>query len=67
MGRDGQADKTGAAVPGWVGSDDDGKYSKRVRDDGAVDADSVVALDDDRSALEAGRLGVAGLVWFGGL
>jgi len=56
-GRDGQVAKTGAAgaagaaVPGWVGSDDDGKYSKRIRDDGAVDADSVVALDNDRSAL----------------
>jgi len=34
-----------------VGSDDDGKYSKRVRDDGAVDADSVVALDDDSPKL----------------
>jgi hypothetical protein len=38
------------AVPGWVASKEDKKYSSRIRDDGAVDADSVVDLDnvDDR-------------------
>lgn len=37
-----------APVPGWVGGSDDKKYSSRIRDDGAVDADSVVDLQDDR-------------------
>jgi hypothetical protein len=47
-GKDSKVGKTGAAVPGWVGSDQDSKYSKQIRDDGAVDADTVVALDNDR-------------------
>lgn len=34
-----------------MGSDQDSKYTKRIRDDGAVDADTVVALDNDRSGL----------------
>jgi len=39
------------AVPGWVGGNSDKKYSSRILDDGAVDADSVVDLDDGSSQM----------------
>ena len=45
--------KSAAAVPGWIGGgQNDAKYSKIIRDDGAVDADSVVELDDGTKIAE---------------
>ena len=45
--------KSAAAVPGWIGGgENDAKYSKIIRDDGAVDADSVVELDDGTKIAE---------------
>ena len=65
LGREGESSKgkdskgkTVAGVPGWVGSDQDTKYSKQIRDDGAVDADTVVALDNDRSLCRSCRHGL---------
>lgn len=47
------------AVQGVVGDADDKKYSKRIRDDGAVDADSVVDLDSPKMSEQKSRTAAA--------
>jgi len=48
-----------APVPGFVGGRNGTKYSMRIRDDGAVDADTVVDLDDSEEMAKQKRQSAA--------